>query len=179
MSKEEINNLMEKNVITEDVVISSPPLRSFGRGQKFSRFSNEYVLNESKDVVEIVGRVDLVEKINSAYDSNLNKLLDMYLNGDVTPEVVYLPGSDEAVSIYGGYKSKIDKYQDLAEESARLKDTFKLDSSLSIEDTFKAVKSIKDYNEQKIKAYSEKIKNLKVKNKEVNSDEKKTPESKS
>lgn len=182
MSKEEIIELLEPStqVISEES-LEPAPLRSFGRSQTFSRFADEYSYNEVKDCVEVVGQIDLVKKINSAYDSNLSKLLDMYLNGEADCDVCYLPDSDKKVAIVGGFKSKIDKYQDLCEEAVKIKEALKLDESLSIDETFKAALRIKEANENKINdisAKAEVVRNLK--NKEVKKDEKEAqPESKS
>ena len=136
-------------------------IKSF-KATKFTNVEKELRLNESKNIVEEVGTIDLQARINSAYNSTFDMLIDKYLTGEVVDSFIEMPNAENVVYNNGQLLSKIDRYQALSIEADSLKKQFNLDRNLSIEDTFKTIVKLKEDTDKKCNEYSEQIKSYKL-----------------
>lgn len=111
--------------------------RSF-KGQEFSEFEDELQLDEEKDEIVVVGKINIQERIQSSEDCALDKILDKYL--DVLPDVKVEVDNDTV------YEHSTPDLADLGAEYERveqLKEKYNLDPALSYEQTLQALKDEK------------------------------------
>lgn len=137
------------------------------KGSVFSEEEDELALDEEKDQIVVVGKVNIQEAIQSHEDCALDKILDKYLNedGEFTgnrPEI--LP--DNGVL----HEHKNPDLADLGEEYERveiLKEQYNIDPALSYEQTLQALKNKK----AELDAYLLKVTQQEVQKDETTQDE--------
>lgn len=129
----------------------------FDYSQSFSNLEPEYALAKNGRELEIVGQIDLQQKIQSFENCALNKILDKFLDLD---QYLGRPNMTPSDQIYEAVNYDLADLAEIYEKAEDYKQIFGLDWNLSPNQVFDWLGKNSDQLKQKIDVYAKKMKGV-------------------